>query len=127
MPSYAKDATARLFLEPSQYEGPLYWCDDNISGYLALTTDSVFYTRSITVSLQALQLVQVKNKQGTTSSPDSSDVYVLAYFVYLFYNDTSNLLLRFSRLGSLEIDWKPKIEIEISHEANRNPNIFGLI
>ena len=62
MPQYAKDCTARLVLEPSQYEGHLYWCDDNISGHLQLTVDSLFFTRSITISLEAHQTVQVKTK-----------------------------------------------------------------
>lgn len=104
MPSYAKDATARLFLEPSQYEGPLYWCDDNISGYLALTTDSVFYTRSITVSLEALQLVQVKSKQSQSSSSDSCDVYVLARYLSLFFDDMLNFLPYFSKFSHSKID-----------------------
>jgi len=76
MPSYAKDTTVRLSLDPSQYEGPLYWCDDNISGFVLLTIDSLFYTRSITVSLEAHQTVQVRAKNADGQNHDSSELYV---------------------------------------------------
>ena len=77
MPSYAKDTTVRLLLDPSQYEGPLYWCDDNISGYILLTIDSIFYTRSITVSLEAHQTVLVRGKKADGQNHESHESYVL--------------------------------------------------
>lgn len=80
MPPTTPEAIARIFLEPSLFEGGLYWCDDNISGHLQLTIDTVFYTRSICVILEAVQSISVsKDKsKSQSSSSEGSEPYVVS-------------------------------------------------
>lgn len=78
MPS-SKEPSVRIVLEPSLYEGASYWCDDNISGHVLLATEGVFYTRSVTVVLEAIQTVQVTAKNSSSGSADQGDAYVHIY------------------------------------------------